>query len=101
MGFKDGVEADRLGVFLDLDEFGETVRIGGHEVRAVIDERMRGDRDLEMGLPSDGMRIFARTEDVPRRRNPGETLDVSGRSYSVVDWREDMGVSEITVVRAY
>ena len=47
------------------------------------------------------MRLFARCEDLPRRRNPGETLEVSGRSYSVVDWREDMGVAEVTLVRAY
>ena len=95
------VGEDRERVFLDLAEFGETVSVDGRDVPAVIDERERGDRDLEMGLPSDGMRLFARCEDLPRRRNPGETLAVSGRSYSVVDWREDMGVAEVTLVRAY
>lgn len=101
MSFKDTVEDDRNSVFLSLSEFGEKLPVDGKPVRAVLDERERGDRDLEMGLPSDGMRLFARTEDLPRRRNPGETLEVRGRSYSVVDWREDMGVSEVTLVRAY
>lgn len=100
MTFKEAVEADRDAVFLALLEFGETATVDGKAVNAVIDERERGDRDFEMGLPSDGMRLFAKTEDLPRRRMPGETMVVNGAAYAVISWRVDMGVSEVELVRA-
>ena len=98
--FKDVVERDRAGVFLGLTEFGEVVDVDGKAVMAVVDERERGDRDLEMGLPSDGLRLFAKTEDMPRRRRPGETLLVDHAAYIVESWAEDMGVSEISLIKA-
>ena len=80
MTFKDAELADRDGVFLDLDEFGAEVSIDGTTVTAVVDEVEFGDRDLAMGLPSSGMRVFAKTENMPQRRMPGETVLVNGRS---------------------
>lgn len=100
MTFKDAELADRDGVFLDLDEFGAEVSIDGTAVTAVVDEVEFGDRDLAMGLPSSGMRVFAKTEDMPHRRMPGETVLVNGRSYMVEKWDDDMGMAEVVIVRA-
>lgn len=100
MGFKDMVEADRDAVFLDLEEFGDVHRIDRKEVRAVIDRRERSGRDLDMGLSGDGMRIFARSEDMPPRRAPGMPISVDGIAYMVESWTEDMGIAEVSVIRA-
>lgn len=100
MGFKKMVERDRLAVFVNLSEFGEVHRIDRIEVRAVIDMRERGARDLDMGLSGDGLRVFARTEDMPPRRTAGMPISVDGIGYIVESWAEDMGVSEVTCIRA-
>lgn len=99
MGFKDAVAADRAATFLNLDEFGETVTVDGRDVQAVADKMERGERDFEMGVPSDSMRLFAKTEDLPARRKPGEVLVVDGRTYTVLSWTAEMGVAEVELVR--
>lgn len=100
MGFKDIVERDRHAVFVNLAEFGERHLIDRREVKAVIDQRERSDRDFEMGISGDGLRIFARTEDMPPKRTAGQPLSVDGIAYMVESWSEDMGIAEVTVIRA-
>lgn len=100
MGFREQVERDRHAVFANLDEFGEIHRIDRVKVRAVIDGRERTGRDLDMGLSGDGLRIFARTEDMPPRRAPGMPISVDGIAYMVDSWAEEMGVAEVSVIRA-
>ena len=100
MGFREQVERDRHAVFVNLEEFGEVHRIDRVEVRAVIDRRERSARDADMGLAGDGLRIFARTEDMPPRRLPGMPVSVDGVSYMVETWAEDMGITEVVAVRA-
>ena len=100
MGFREQVERDRHAVFVNLSEFGEVHRIDRVEVRAVIDRRQRSGRDLDMGLSADGLRVFARTEDMPARRVPGMPISVDGIGYIVESWAEDRGVTEVTVIRA-
>lgn len=99
-GFKREVARDVLGAFLDLDGFAAVVDVEGEPVRAVVDDPVRGARDLDVGLPSDGIRLFARTADLPRRREPGEALVVGRRAYIIESWREDLGVSEVSLVKA-
>lgn len=98
--FKERELADRESVFLLCTEFAAPVTIDGVRVDAVVDEAERGDRELEMGLASDGLRVFAKTEDMPRRRLPGDIIQLNDRSYVVESWAEDMGVSEVRLVRA-
>ena len=100
MGFREQVEADRHAVFVNLSEFGEVHRIDRKEVRAVTDQRERSGRDLDMGLSGDGMRIFARSEDMPPRRAPGMLISVDGATYVVKSWSEEMGIAEVVVIRA-
>ena len=100
MGFREQVEADRHAVFVNLSEFGEVHRIDRVQVRAVIDQRERTERDLDMGLSGDGLRIFARSEDMPPKRNVNQPLTVDGIVYVVESWTEDMGIAEVTVVRS-
>ena len=101
MGFKETVEADRLGVFLSPAEFADEHSVDGRTVPCVIDRVERADRDYDAGVPSDESRLFARTEDMPARRRPGEALSVDGRSYVVLAWRDEMGVTEVDLARGW
>ena len=82
MGFKDMVAADRSAVFLDLDFFGEEHRIEGKTIPIMLDEdalRVRqGSQDL--AVAESGTLFYARTEDLPPRRSPGQSLNVNGRT---------------------
>ena len=50
MGFKDMVDRDRLGVFLDLNTFGEMYRVEGKQIPIVLDndelKERQGGQDL-------------------------------------------------------
>lgn len=98
--FKSMVESDRLDVFLDLGFFAEDVDVEGTVIPAVLDEPTQGERSFDSGLASATYRLFARAEDLPKRKRPGSTLLVNKRSYIVEEWREDMGVVEASLVRA-
>ena len=101
MTFKEMVARDRDDVFLDLAEFADPHVVDGRAVPCVIDQVERGGRDLEAGVPSDESRLFARTEDMPPRRRPGEQVTLDGRSYIVLAWRDEMGVTEVDLARGW
>lgn len=97
MGFKDMVERDRLGVFLDLEFFGETFRVEGKHIPVVLDtdelRKRQGSQDL--AVADSGTLFYARVEDLPPRRAPGSNLNVNGRECIIDDWKEDMGVATV------
>lgn len=95
------VERDRGDVFLDLAEFADRHTVDGNAVSCVIDQVERADRDFESGVAGDESRLFARTEDMPPRRRPGEQLALDGRSYVVLAWRDEMGVTEVDLARGW
>ncbi len=101
MALRDAVERDRAAVFLSLAELADEHSVDGRAVPCVIDRVERADADLGAGVPSDASRIFARAEDMPARRRPGEQISVDGRSYVVLAWRDEMGVAEVDVTRGW
>lgn len=100
MGFKAQVAEDRLSVFLDLDEFGEEHSVDREPVVCVIDQMDRTERAPEAGIAGSGIRIFAKSEDMPPRRGPGMPITVDGKAYMVESWAEEMGIAEVACVRA-
>ena len=99
MGFKDMVAADRSAVFLDLDFFGAEYRIEGKTIPIMLDEdalRVRqGSQDL--AVAESGTLFYARAEDLPPRRSPGQSLNVNGRECIIDDWKVDMGMAIIVL----
>ena len=97
MGFKDTVASDILGVFLNVEEFGEFYRIEGKEIQIVVDndelKERQGGQDL--AVAESATLFYARTADLPPRRPAGENLNVNGRECIIDDWREDMGMSTV------
>ena len=99
MGFKDMVAADRSAVFIDLDFFGEEYRIEGRKVTIVVDtdelKERQGSQDL--AVAESATLFYARTEDLPPRRSPGQSLNVNGRECIIDDWKVDMGIATIVL----
>lgn len=99
MGFKDMVAADRSAVFLDLDFFGEEYRIEGKNITIVVDtdelKERQGSQDL--AVAESGTLFYARAEDLPPRRSPGQNLNVNGRECIIDDWKVDMGMATIVL----
>lgn len=97
--FKDMVKADRIEVFLNIDEFGEIHTVEGKPIQIVIDndelkERQSGQ---DIAIAESSTLFYARTEDLPRRRPAGESMNIDGRECLIDDWQEDMGMSTIVL----
>lgn len=99
MGFKDMVSRDRLRVFLDFATFGEELRVEGVPIPVILDndqlKAKQGGQDL--AVAESATLFYARTEDLPKRRIPGATLNVNGRLCTIDDWQEDMGIATIVL----
>lgn len=98
-GFKAMVDADRLNVFLDVDFFGEMYRIEGREIPIVVDNDELKERQAgqDIAIAESATLFFAREEDLPARRAPGENLNVNGRECLVDDWQVDRGIATVTL----
>ena len=98
MGFKDMVAADRSAVFIDPDFFGEEYFIEGKSIPIVVDthelKKRQGSQDL--AVAESNTLFYAKVEDLPSRRAPGQSLNVNGRECIVDDWKVDVGI--VTVV---
>mgnify|MGYP003571270504 CR=1 FL=1 len=95
--FQEMAAADRAGAFLDLDVFGEEREVEGRTITVVMDYVDLTERDGARALSRSSIRLFGRTEDLPKRKMAGDALRVDGVGYSVESWREDMGISEIVL----
>lgn len=98
-GFKDMVAADRAGVFLDLEFFGEKHRVEGREILIVVDldELVERQGGQDLAVTESTMLFYARAEDLPARRPAGQCLNVDGREYLIDKWTEDMGLATIVL----
>ena len=54
----------------------------------------------QYAMGQEGMVVYAKTEDLPKRRQVGSRLTVDGSVWTVLSWESDMGVSEIALQRA-
>lgn len=99
MRFKDMVEKDINGVFIDIDFFGDINVVEGVEIPIVIDndalKEKQGGQDL--AVAESATLFYAHVSDLPKRRPAGESLNVDGREYLIDDWSEDMGVATIVL----
>lgn len=98
-GFKDMVAADRAAVFIDLDFFGETYRVEGAEISIVLDldelKERQGGQDI--AVAESATLFYARVEDLPPRRSPGQSLNVNGRECLIDAWTEEMGMATVVL----
>ena len=98
-GFKAMVDDDRLNVFLDVDFFGELYCIEWKEIPIVIDNDELKERQAgqDIAIAESATLFYARVEDLPPRRAPGENLNVNGRECLVDDWQVDQDMATVTL----
>ena len=99
MGFKDMVERDRLSVFIDTKFFGDEYRVEGNTIPIVLDtdelKRRQGSEDI--AVAESATLFYARVEDLPTRRSPGQSLNINGRECLVDDWKVDAGLATVVL----
>lgn len=115
MTFKDAIANDVPNVFLNFDEFGETVSIDGEEVTAVISEDSRyaaggvnasssgsayGSGALEPELPSRVIVLHVKTSDISDEIQDGGSITINGE-LCLIAKRDDTqgGLTVLTLVR--
>ncbi|MEZ3446126.1 MAG: sugar ABC transporter ATP-binding protein [Lachnospiraceae bacterium] len=96
--FHDMVTRD-MEVFFNPDEFGEEHIIDGKPVICVVDDQTYHDRKggTEFAVAQSTVFLFARSRELPPRREPGEELRLDGVPYTIETWDEDMGVSSVSL----
>lgn len=99
MTFKEMIERDRREVFLNLDEFAETHSVDGKNISVSIDADALTAKQQALGVDSASLVLFAASEDLPKRKPPGAAINVDGRDYIVVDWADNKGVTQITLLQ--
>lgn len=97
--FKEMVKRDRKRIFLNEEEFAESYNIEGKNISITLDndelKRRQGGQDL--AVSESATLFYAASEDLPKRRSAGETLNVNGRECLIDDWQEDMGMATIAL----
>ena len=96
--FKEMVASDR-DIVLNINELGEEHNIAGKPVICVIDDKTLRDRQggAEYAVGTSYMYLFAKCEDLPKRKGYGYELMVDGIPYTVESWDEDMGIASIAL----
>lgn len=96
--FQDMVRRDR-DIFFNPDVLGEEHNINGRTVICVVDDQTNRDRKggAEFAVTQSSVFLFARREDLPLRREPGEELRLDGIPYTIETWDEDMEVASVSL----
>lgn len=96
--FKDMVLKDR-NIMLNLNELGEEHDIDGKEVVCVIDtmELKEAQGGIDFAIAQSNQVIFAKCEDLPKRKGYGAELMVDGVPFIVQSWNESIGMAEIVL----
>lgn len=98
---KETIAAD-IDLVLDLDEFAETAIVEGKTIKVMFDSdrlgELTGHTQYALGL--DAVVMFARTEDLPPIRKPGDALMIGAYDWIVMSWEDRAGVSEIALQRS-
>ena len=97
--FKDAVARDRAAVFLDTEFFGDKYRVEGKEISIVLDEDKLKERQdgQDLAVAESATLFYARVEDLPPRRSPGQCLRINGRDCIIDSWSQDMGIATVVL----
>lgn len=98
--FQRMVKSDLQDTFLNLDEFAERHNVGTKCITCVLDSDtliQRQDNTLNQDIADSDLLLFAKVSDLPKRQPAGQTINVDGKQYIITDWKEDMGLAELTL----
>ena len=93
--------ADDIDLVLDLDDFAQLVSVEGKKIKVQFDSdrlgELTGHTQYALGL--DAVVMYARTEDLPAIRKPGDALMIGAYDWTVMSWEDRAGISEIALQR--
>ena len=92
--FQELVKAD-LDVFLNIDEIAETHTVDGKEMVCVLEDATINGADGWRMLSESTVKLYAKTENFPRRRMHGESIYIDGVGYEIVTWNDEMGMTRM------
>lgn len=96
--FGDAIARDILGVFLNVEEFGERIVFDGHEVTAVLQQNLDVPSQAKPA-ESDSVTVFLRTQDIQDGIRPGRNVTMDHRNYRVASRSDDVGVTCLVLSR--
>ena len=97
MSLKADMNADISEVFLNLEDFRERLVVDGKEIIAVFydGELMPGNLDYVLSFKK--LTLQAGSADMQQPQEAGSTLEVDDRVYLVATWREELGMSVVSL----
>ncbi|MBE5899521.1 MAG: hypothetical protein E7279_07955 [Lachnospiraceae bacterium] len=104
MSLKSLIASDIDDVFINTDDFCDEHIIEGEKINCSIDndEMSSLSGGEEFGVGESVLRIFAKTEDLSDAglsyEGYGSHINVDGQIYTVTDWHENMGMTEIQMI---
>lgn len=104
MGFKEDVENDIHGVFLNLEEFGERAEICGHRnvpmvVETLALELSPSSSDERQGVSYEGVTVYVAASDVPEEFFAQKTVTFKDEEWFVLSAACDCGLKTLQLYR--
>ena len=104
MTFKQEIENDIHGIFLNLEEFGEQGEIAGHcNVPMVVEslalEMPPSASDERQGVSYEGVTVYVAASDVPDELFPQKTVTFKNEEWFVLSAACDCGLKTIQLYR--
>ena len=101
MTLKDEIENDIYETFLNEEDFAELHVVEHKEILCMFDDDKLTDRQgsNELAVSDSTALLYAKSCDLPPRMPNGERIEIDGKIYTVDDWKENMGMSEIALKR--
>jgi hypothetical protein len=97
MSFKDIIQSDLNNVFFNISEFAEPHTIDGRALNVIVDNdrlQQRSQKEYD-GIYVGDLLYFVKAKDYGPAPKPDSVQIFDGRSYTVFDVRQDVGVYEI------
>ncbi len=103
-GFKNDIENDLHGVFLNLEEFGERAEICGHQNVQIVVESLALEMppsvsDERKGVSYEGVTVYVAASDVPDELFPQKAVTFKNEEWFVLYAACDCGMKTIQLYR--
>ena len=102
MTFKEAIQDDIKGVFLNFEEFGEYHNLNGQKTLIIIDESELTERGKKMKgvdgeLHNRQFLFYVASEDFGALPSPGRILNFDGKEYLITDAIDESGIYSINL----
>ncbi len=102
MNFKNQILNDISGVFLNIEEFGDTHNIDGEDVTVIVDDDLLEQKklrrqDVYEETYCEELLFHVAASDLPKKPIIDEHMEFDGESYRVQEVTEESGMYTVTL----